>query len=167
MEVAAVCPRGSGGPAQPTPLDRRSLRHPSIISSWRPERVSVSSVAARAISTPLAAALKRAVPSDSTPDRACTHKIAIGDSDLISVRFGSLCELKSDISRGPRSANSCHMRRSKQHLYSITSSARASSVGGTSMPSALAVPRLITSSNFMARSTGMSAGLAPLRMRPA
>jgi len=37
--------------------------------------------------------------------RACTHKIAIGESDLINVRFGPLCGLTSDISRGPRSAN--------------------------------------------------------------
>src|SRR5262249_49323807 len=37
----------------------------------------------------------------------------------------------------------------KKHRYSITSSARASSVGGTSMPSALAVLRLITSSNVV------------------
>jgi hypothetical protein len=34
----------------------------------------------------------------------CTHKITIGDSDLINVRFGPLCGLKSDIPRGPRSA---------------------------------------------------------------
>ena len=32
-------------------------------------------------------------------------KIAIGDSDLINVRFVPLCVLKSDISRGPRSAD--------------------------------------------------------------
>ena len=33
-------------------------------------------------------------------------KSRIGDSDLINVRFGPLCGLKSDISRGLRSANS-------------------------------------------------------------
>jgi len=36
---------------------------------------------------------------------ARTHKIAIGDSDLINARFGTLCGLKSDISLGPRSAD--------------------------------------------------------------
>jgi GAF domain len=50
-------------------------------------------------------------------------------------------------------------------LHSITSSASASNVGGTSSPSALAVLRLITSSNFVGCSTGRSAGLAPLRIR--
>ena len=49
--------------------------------------------------------------------------------------------------------------------YSITSSARASSVGGTSRPSALAVLRLITSSYLVGACTGRSAGFSPLRMR--
>src|SRR5262249_5849082 len=49
--------------------------------------------------------------------------------------------------------------------HSITSSARASSVGGTSRPSALAVLRLMTSSKLVGSSTGRSEGLAPLRMR--
>ena len=49
--------------------------------------------------------------------------------------------------------------------YSITSSARASSVGGTSRPSALAVLRLMTSSNLVGACTGRSAGFSPLRMR--
>jgi hypothetical protein len=47
---------------------------------------------------------------------------------------------------------------------SITSSARASKDCGTVRPSALAVVRLITSSNFVGRLTGKSAGFAPLRM---
>ena len=51
--------------------------------------------------------------------------------------------------------------------YSIISSARPSSIGGTSMPSAFAVPRLMTSSNLVARSTGISAGLEPFKIRPA
>jgi len=50
-------------------------------------------------------------------------------------------------------------------IHSITSSARASSVGGTLRPSALAVFRLITSSNFVGPWTGRSAGFSPLRMR--
>src|SRR5262245_13139014 len=50
-------------------------------------------------------------------------------------------------------------------VHSITSSARASSVGGTSRPSALAVFRLIASSNLVGNCTGKSAGFAPFRMR--
>ena len=51
-------------------------------------------------------------------------------------------------------------------LHSITSSAVASSVGGTVRPSIRAVWWLMTSSNFDACTTGRSAGFAPLRMRP-
>src|SRR6266540_3946430 len=49
--------------------------------------------------------------------------------------------------------------------HSITSSARASSEGGTVMPRALADLRLITNSNLVGCCTGRSPGLAPLRMR--
>src|SRR6516162_4113022 len=49
--------------------------------------------------------------------------------------------------------------------HSITSSARASSDGGTSMPSALAVFKLMTSSYLVGACTGRSAGFSPLRMR--
>src|SRR6476619_6122900 len=51
--------------------------------------------------------------------------------------------------------------------HSITSSARADRVGGTSRPSALAVFRLITNSNLVDCTTGRSPGFAPLRIRPA
>jgi hypothetical protein len=53
------------------------------------------------------------------------------------------------------------MHRSKILAYSITSSAVASSVWGIVRPSALAVLRLITSSNLVGCSIGRSAGLAP------
>src|SRR5262249_27976968 len=51
-------------------------------------------------------------------------------------------------------------------IYSITSSARASRLGWISRPSSLAVFMLMTSSNLVARSTGRSAGFAPLRILP-
>src|SRR5262249_60907747 len=50
--------------------------------------------------------------------------------------------------------------------HSITSSARASSVAGTSRPKIRAVCRLITNSNLVARRIGMSAGFSALRTRP-
>ena len=51
-----------------------------------------------------------------------------------------------------------------QQGYSITSFARTSKEGGTVRPSALAVLRLITSSNLVGCSTGRSEGLVPLRI---
>src|SRR5262245_53616643 len=49
--------------------------------------------------------------------------------------------------------------------HSITSSARASTLAGISMPSAFAVLRLITNSYLVGACTGSSAGFSPLRMR--
>ena len=49
-------------------------------------------------------------------------------------------------------------------LYSITSSARASSVGEMVMPNAFAVLTFRTSSNLVGCSIGRSAGFAPLRI---
>ena len=51
--------------------------------------------------------------------------------------------------------------------YSITSSARARSVGGIARSRAFAVLRLMTSSNLVGCSTGSLAGFAPFRTRPA
>src|SRR5258706_1489748 len=50
-------------------------------------------------------------------------------------------------------------------LHSITSSARASSVGEMVRPSALAGLRLTTNSNLFGACTGSSPGLAPRRIR--
>jgi hypothetical protein len=55
-------------------------------------------------------------------------------------------------------------RSAAKSRYSITSSARASSVGGMSMPRDFAVLRLMINSYFDACSTGRSAGLAPFRI---
>src|SRR6266446_1946075 len=57
---------------------------------------------------------------------AARSYIAIGESSVIDVRFGALCGLNSNIFRGPSCAKKRHMHRSKQHPYSITSSAVAS-----------------------------------------
>src|SRR6266404_2562152 len=52
----------------------------------------------------------------------------------------------------------------QQHPHSITSSARASSVGGTVSLRALAVVRLMTRSNLVGCSTGMSPGFVPRKI---
>src|SRR5665811_14172 len=51
------------------------------------------------------------------------------------------------------------------NLYSITSSAIASTPDGMFRPRVLAVFRLITNSNLVGRKTGRSAGFSPLRTR--
>src|ERR1051326_1235181 len=55
------------------------------------------------------------------------------------------------------------LKRHSTYRYSMTSSARLSSVDGTVRPRALAVLRLITSSNRVGCSTGSSTGLAPFK----
>src|SRR6476646_3750836 len=62
-----------------------------------------------------------------------------------------------------KSATSGLLRCRKQPLYSITSSARPSNEGGTVSPRALAVLRLITSSNLTGCSIGKSAGFSPFK----
>ena len=58
------------------------------------------------------------------------------------------------------------LRCSKERRYSMTSSAIASSDGGTFKRWAFAVFRLITKSNLVGCTTGRSSGLAPLRILP-
>src|SRR5258705_13823781 len=73
-------------------------------------------------------------------------------------RFTPESGLKSDIAPWPfRASNGSHL------VYSITSSARPSSEGGTVSPRALAVLRLITSSNLTGCSIGKSAGFSPFK----
>jgi hypothetical protein len=60
----------------------------------------------------------------------------------------------------------CSNVRMLRPTYSMTSSARASSIGGTVRPRALAVLRLMISSTLVDCWTGRSAGFSPLRIRP-
>src|SRR5262249_15795609 len=63
-----------------------------------------------------------------------------------------------------KSARRRHMHRSRDRRYSITSSARLSSVGGTISPSAFAVLRLIPRSNLVGWWIGRPAGFAAWRI---
>ena len=72
-------------------------------------------------------------------------------SSAIFEFFNTICQKRTCLHQG-------------NNPYSITSSAWASSVAGTVRPSALAVLRLMTSSNLVGCWTGKSDGLAPLRI---
>jgi hypothetical protein len=77
-------------------------------------------------------------------------------------------DIRTDMDRGRRSANSvtiASQRTATIHRYSITSSARASSVGGMVMPSDFAVLRLIVRLYLVGVCTGRSSGFSPLRRR--
>src|SRR5262249_31190787 len=63
------------------------------------------------------------------------------------------------------SRRAAEQRDERAPFHSITSSARASTLAGTSMPSAFAVLRLIANSYFVGFCIGRSAGGSPLRMR--
>jgi hypothetical protein len=63
-----------------------------------------------------------------------------------------------------RWANNRLMQRIKTGFYSITSSARSRNASGIVRPSALAVVRLMTNSNLIGCSTGMSPGFVPRRI---
>src|SRR5215208_7040691 len=76
-------------------------------------------------------------------------------------RLSRRLDLQAEYS-GPSTAEE---RKQFSPPHSITSSARARSVGGMVRPRAFAVLRLTTSSNAVGICTGRSAGFAPLRMR--
>src|SRR5262249_53247428 len=97
-------------------------------------------------------------------DRICRTARRVGNDHAHGSVGVALC---------PRTRHGRPRGRSAEQRYelatfdhSITSSARASSVVGTSRPSALAVLRLMTSSYLVGACTGRSAGFSPLRMRP-
>jgi len=64
----------------------------------------------------------------------------------------------------PRTVLSICSKLWTKRTYSITSSARASSAGGSVRPKALAVVRLTIKSNLVGCATGISPGLAPRKI---
>ena len=115
--------------------------------------------------TAMLASLAEAIPTRILP--ACKRSATRGSGTCFMSAMHPGATKLMRRNELPLCANSVLTHRSKKHRYSITSSAVASSVGGTVRPSSFAVARLMTSSNFDACITGRSAGLAPLRMRPA
>src|SRR5215831_13666801 len=66
----------------------------------------------------------------------------------------------------PRGGRAAEQRDERAALHSITSSARASKVGGMAIPMALAVLRLMISSNLVGCAIGRSPGFSPFNTRP-
>ena len=115
-------------------------------------------------------AVRAPAPVTRLSVRALLVRVVVDDRFGSSRRFGDVCDMSAlpsttavmmqcrERQKGAISGSDC--------IHSITSSAVASSDGGTVRPSMRAVEALMTSSNLLDCTTGKSAGLAPLRMRP-
>ena len=106
----------------------------------------------------------------SVPRHIEGHSAAakFGQPGRLSASVNVRCAPESDrllrCHETARWAKSRHSALQQESRYSITSSVRASSVGDTVRPSSLAVLRLITNSNLVGCSTGISLGLAPRKI---
>ena len=85
----------------------------------------------------------------------------------LHVRFTLRADLHASSGHVAEVPQAAVSNRSKPTLYSITSSASASSVAGTSMPNALAVFILMNNSTLVTCWIGRSAGLSPFKIRAA
>ena len=80
---------------------------------------------------------------------------------MVNIRYGAPCELKPDIYRGPGSAEKPTFTASLDHVVGADKERFTEIVD----PIAFAVLRLITSSNSVGCSTGMSCGRSPRNTR--
>jgi hypothetical protein len=79
------------------------------MGSDREARPSVQDVQYRILRNAFESLTSMCVREGSSRTLGCVPiKSQLADSELINVRFGPLCGLNSDISRGPRSANGGH-----------------------------------------------------------
>jgi len=143
--IAGCCARAASGHAAAPPRSEMNSRR-FIAMSLNPR--TLRSIAGQARAS-----------QQKRPDRNHRRQSAA------HVRFASESGRGERHSLSPLCAKSGHSHCSKSIPYSITSSARASSIGGTSMPSARAVGRLMTKLNVTDCTTGRSAGFSPLRIR--
>ena len=90
----------------------------------------------------------------------------IGSSSSLPVAVPVPPPVVAPAARPPRHRAAKPRNELARSHHWITSSAVANSVSGTVRPSALAVARLMTSSNLVDCTTGRSAGLMPLRILP-
>ena len=94
---------------------------------------------------------------------------ALGQNAKYSERADVFCFASNNGHRSTpppcRKSATCGLLR-RTRAYSITSSASICIETGTSIPSALAVFKLMTSSNFVGCRTGRSAGFLPIRIWP-
>jgi hypothetical protein len=176
--LRTTLPHLRGAVAQPP-----KVSDPSRLSSRKHDvrarnaHLSLHCVGDRAANIARARELLGAVPRVAELRRLLYRKIT--DVTQAVVKSGgsraSFHAMKGGESQSPASAlvgreravavEALHCQRAQQNPpHSITSLARASSVGGTVMPSALAVLRLTTSSNLVGCSIGRSAGLAPCKI---
>ena len=97
------------------------------------------------------------------PQAAEDDGFVLGRTDPDDADPRNLCLLRPRGER-PCRCGAAERRDERAPSHSITSSAAASTVGGISIPSALAVLRLTMVLNLVACSIGMSPGFAPLRI---
>src|SRR5215471_327974 len=91
------------------------------------------------------------------------HQLDRPTPDTLLVRFSSpAAHRRKRKARGAK--RPAQHRKWLSSYYRITLSARASTLGGIVTPICLAVLRLITNSNFVGCSTGISAGFVPFRI---
>jgi hypothetical protein len=91
-----------------------------------------------------------------------------GQDDLDAAVRESSMKVRCDRGRRKRPRGGRPPEKSDElaSVHSITSSARASSVGGTVMPRVLAAVRFMASLNVVGCWTGKSAGFSPFNTRP-
>jgi len=88
----------------------------------------------------------------------------LGESAERKKDFSEISAYRNSITRRGNQRHAADERDELAPVHSITSSARKRKDSGIVNPSAFAVLRLTTSSNFVGSSMGRSAGLAPLRI---